>query len=113
MSTAPDPGSIPPAYATVRIVMPHQLRTLAGISGEASVEVVPPVTLRSTIDALEARFPPLTGTVRHRGSGQRRAMIRIYAAGEDYTDAAPDAHLPDAVARGHEPLRLVGAIAGG
>lgn len=93
--------------------MPHQLRTLAGINGEATVEVAAPVTLRSTIDALEARFPPLTGTVRDRGSGQRRAMIRIYAGGEDYTDASPDVPLPDVVAQGHEPLRLVGAIAGG
>ena len=97
----------------VRIALPHQLRRLAHLDGEVVVEVAPPLTLAAVLDALEAAHPALVGTVRERGSGQRRAMIRIYADGEDYSNAPPGTQLPDAVTTGREPLRLIGSIAGG
>lgn len=97
----------------VRVAMPHQLRTLAKVTGEVVVAVAPPVTLSATLDALEAAHAPLVGTIRDRTTGARRAMIRIYAAGEDYSDAAADTELPGPVVTGREPLRLVGSIAGG
>ena len=97
----------------VRIAMPHQLRTLAHVTGEVVVDVAPPVTLGATIDRLEAAYPALVGTIRERDTGRRRAMVRLYAAGEDYSDAPPDTTLPGPVVAGREPLRLVGAIAGG
>jgi sulfur-carrier protein len=98
---------------SIRITLPHQLRTLARVTGEVTVEVAPPVTVAAALDALEADYPPLTGTIRDRETGQRRPMVRIYAAGEDLSDAPPSIALPDRVADGREPLRLVGAIAGG
>jgi sulfur-carrier protein len=101
------------AASRVRIVMPHQLRQLARVTGEVAVEVAPPTTVGATLDALEATYPTLRGTIRDRETGDRRAMIRIYAAGEDLSDAPAPTLLPDQVAAGHEPLRLVGAIAGG
>ncbi len=99
--------------AAVRVAMPQQLRTLARISGEVVVEVAAPVTLRTTLDALEAAHPTLTGTIRDRHTGQRRAMVRLYADGEDLSNVPPDTPLPEPVVAGREPLRLVGAIAGG
>jgi sulfur-carrier protein len=105
-ATTPDPVAI-------RIVLPHQLRTLADVAGEVVVEVPAPVTVNTVIDALEIAHPALAGTVRDRDTGRRRAMIRIYAAGEDYSDAWSDTKLPRSVLEGREPLRLVGAIAGG
>lgn len=101
-------GAVP-----VRIVMPHQLRTLAAVTGEVVVDVDPPVSVGAVLDALEVAYPPLVGTIRDRATGQRRAMIRIYAAGEDYSNAPVDTALPAPVAGGREPLQLIGAIAGG
>lgn len=103
-----DGGPIP-----VRVALPHQLRNLARVTGEVVVEVARPATVRGVLDALERAHPPLTGTVRERGSGRRRAMIRIYADGDDLSDVPMHTPLPDAVASGREPLRLAGAIAGG
>ena len=97
----------------VRISMPHQLRTLAGVTQDAVVKVDPPVTLGSVLDALEAEYPTLLGTIRDRDTGRRRAMIRLYADGDDFSDVSPDRELPPTVVAGREPLRLVGAIAGG
>jgi molybdopterin synthase sulfur carrier subunit len=77
------------------------------------VAVPPPVTVAAVLDALESAHPVLAGTIRDRGTGRRRAMIRVYADGEDYSDTWSDTTLPDAVIAGREPLRLVGAIAGG
>lgn len=97
----------------IRIAMPHQLRQLARVSGEVTVAVAPPCTVAATLDALEAAYPALVGTIRERTSGSRRPMIRIYAAGEDLSDAPQATPLPAPVAEQREPLRLVGAIAGG
>lgn len=116
MTTSSTPSGsrgVDTALPQVRVVMPHQLRVLAGVSGEVLVQVGPPATLGAALDALEAAHPTLVGTIRERDNGRRRPMIRLYAAGEDFSDAAADTPLPPAVSRGHEPLRLVGAIAGG
>jgi sulfur-carrier protein len=99
--------------APVRVVIPHHLRNLARVTGDVVIEVAAPVTVRAAIDALETDYPALTGTIRDRDTGRRRAMIRIYADGEDYSDVPPDTELPPPVAEGREPLRLIGAIAGG
>ena len=101
------------ATTPVRVALPHQLRALARIEGEATVEVAGTVTLGATLDALEATHPTLEGTVRERTTGRRRAMIRIFADGEDLSDEPPTTVLPTPVASGRQPLRLVGAIAGG
>lgn len=97
----------------VRIVVPHQLRQLAGVSGEIVVHVTGQITVAAVIDAVEQAHPALAGTIRDRSTGRRRAMIRIYAEGEDYSDDWTGPELPAAVCDGREPLRLVGAIAGG
>lgn len=106
-------STIDDASTSVRIALPQQLRALARVTGEVAVEVAPPVTLGGVLDALEAAHPALVGTLRDRESGARRAMVRLYADGEDYSDAAPNTALPAVVADGREPLRLVGSIAGG
>ncbi len=106
---APDAAAVP-----VRVAIPQQLRTLAGVaSSEVVVQAATPLTVRSCLDALETTHPTLVGTVRDRGTGRRRPMIRIYADGEDLSDEPPDTPLPARVTDGAEPLRLVGAIAGG
>ncbi|HVB98111.1 MAG TPA: MoaD/ThiS family protein [Candidatus Dormibacteraeota bacterium] len=97
----------------IRVALPAHLRTLARIQGEVELEVEGPVTLRSVLDALEARYPMLAGTIRAHGTGERRPMLRFFACGEDLSLESPDAALPDAVASGAEPLLIVGAIAGG
>ncbi len=97
----------------IRVMLPYHLRTLAGIDGEVSLEVVSPVTQRAVLDALESRFPMLRGTIRDHGSNQRRAMLRFFACEEDLSNEAPDAPLPEAVASGAQPFWIVGAIAGG
>lgn len=97
----------------VRIVVPQQLRALARVTGEVVVRAAVPVTVAAVIDALERDHPALAGTIRDRTTGRRRAMIRVYADGEDYSDQWTEAELPAAVREGREPLRLVGAIAGG
>jgi sulfur-carrier protein len=99
--------------ATVRIELPAHLRTLAGVGREVSVEVEGIATVRSTIDALEARYPMLRGTIRDQVTHQRRPFLRFFACQEDVSHDAPDTPLPDAIALGKEPLIVLGAIAGG
>jgi hypothetical protein len=97
----------------IRIVLPYHLRTLACVSGEVQLEVEGPATQRSVLDALEARYPVLRGTIRDHVTGQRRPLLRFFACAEDLSLEPPDAPLPDAVAAGAEPFLIVGAIAGG
>ena len=97
----------------IRVVLPAHLRTLAGVRGELSIEVEGPVTLRSVLDALEAQHPTLRGTIRDQATAQRRPFLRFFACEEDLSHESPDAPLPEAVARGAEPLLIIGAIAGG
>lgn len=97
----------------VRVVLPAHLKVLAKVDAEVQVEVAEPVTRAHVLDAVEARFPMLNGTIRDRGSGQRRAFVRFFACEEDLTHEPPDALLPDAVANGAEPYLVVGAMAGG
>ena len=97
----------------VRIVLPPHLRTLAHVSGEVKLEVAGRVTQRSVLDALEARYPMLRGTIRDQITQQRRAFLRIFACEEDLSHDSPDAPLPPAIASGAEPLLIVGAMAGG
>ena len=97
----------------IRVVFPAHLRTLARVSGEVELEVAGPVTQRSVIDALEAEYPALRGTIRDQVTKRRRPMIRFFACEEDWSDASPDAPLPDAVMTGKEPFLILGAIAGG
>ncbi|MSV35265.1 MAG: hypothetical protein EXQ47_06660 [Bryobacterales bacterium] len=97
----------------IRVVLPAHLRTLARSASEVTIEVDGPVTQRSIIDALEARYPPLHGTVRDYNTGQRRPFVRFFACGEDLSHESPEAPLPQAVATGQEPFLIVGAIAGG
>ena len=97
----------------ITVVLPAHLRTIAGVSGDVQRDVPPPVTQRSILDALEARYPALQGTVRDHVTKQRRAFVRFFACQEDLSHESPDAPLPDAVASGTEPFLIVGAIAGG
>ena len=97
----------------IRVILPAHLRTLAKVSGEVQLEVDGPVTQRSVLDALEARYPMLRGTIRDQVTQQRRPFVRFFACEEDLSHESPDALLPDAVAKGAEPFLLVGAIAGG
>jgi len=97
----------------IRIVLPTHLRRLARVDGEVTLEVVGPVTQRSVLDALEAAYPALRGTIRDHVRGQRRAFVRFFACEQDLSHQSPDALLPDAVAAGEEPLLIVGALAGG
>ena len=97
----------------VRVDLPSHLRTLAGISGEVRVQVEGVVTPRTVLDALEAAYPMLGGTIREYGSGQRRAFLRFFAGEKDFSHAGMDVVLPDSVARGEEALLVVGAVAGG
>lgn len=97
----------------IRVVLPAHLRTLARISGEVKLEVQGEVTVCSVLDALEACYPMLSGTIRDHATHQRRAYVRFFACQEDLSHDAPDTPLPEAVANGSEPLLVVGAIAGG
>jgi sulfur-carrier protein len=97
----------------IRIVLPEHLRTLARVDGEVTLPVSGRVTQRAVLDALEARFPVLRGTIRDHGTLQRRAFVRYYACRQDISLDPPDAPLPDAVATGAEPFLVVGAMAGG
>ena len=99
--------------AQVRVALPYHLRNLARIECDVLLAVAAPVTLRAVLDALEARYPMLRGTIREYGTGQRRAFLRYFACEEDWSLASPDAELPEAVAIGKEPLLIIGAIAGG
>lgn len=97
----------------IRVELPSPLRTLANIAGEVSLEVTGTVTVRSVLDAVEASYPMLRGTLRDQTTKQRRAFIRFFACGEDLSHQPVDAPLPAAVASGDEPVLVVGAIAGG
>lgn len=97
----------------VRIILPAHLRTLARVEGEVSLEVAGPVTVASVLDAVEARYPMLRGTIRDHATGRRRAFIRFFACEQDLSHESMDTPLPAAVASGVEPLLIVGAMAGG
>ena len=97
----------------IRVVLPAHLRTLARVSGEVELQVDGEVTQRAVLDALEARYPVLRGTIRGHDGGPRRAFIRFFACEEDLSHESPDAPLPAAVAVGTEPYLIVGAMAGG
>jgi sulfur-carrier protein len=97
----------------IRVELPTHLRRLASVEGEVKLEVAGPVTQRSVLDALEARYPMLRGTIRDHGSVKRRPMLRFFACEEDLSHESPDAPLPDAVAAGTEPFIVLAAIAGG
>ena len=97
----------------IRVALPYHLRTLASIEGDVELEVPAPVTARRVLDALEARYPMLGGTIREHGTGQRRAFMRFFACEEDWSHQSMDEALPEAVAKGREPLLILGAIAGG
>ena len=98
---------------TIRVVLPFHLRTLAQAGAEVTLEVEGEATLRTVLDALEARYPVLRGTIRDHVGGQRRAFLRFFACEQDISHEPPDAPLPEAVATGAEPLLVIGAIAGG
>lgn len=97
----------------IRVELPPHLRVLANVKGEVRLEVAAPVTVRTVLDTLEARYPMLRGTIRDHGTLQRRGFIRFFACARDLSLESPDAPLPEAVAAGTEPLLVVGAIAGG
>ena len=99
--------------AKVRVVLPYHLRTLAATGAEVALEVAAPVTVGRVLDALEARYPTLRGTIREHETGKRRAFLRFFACEEDWSHEGMDAALPEAVAAGREPLLIIGAIAGG
>src|SRR5216684_3093033 len=97
----------------IRIALPANLRTLAGVGREVQLQVDGPVSQRSLLDALEAEYPMLRGTIRDQTTKRRRAMLRFFACEEDLSDESPDAPLPREVATGREPYLIIGAIAGG
>jgi hypothetical protein len=97
----------------IRVVLPAHLRTIARVDGEVTLDVSGEVTRGSVLDALEASFPMLRGTIRDQGNGQRRAFVRFFACEEDLSHEPADAPLPEAVAAGREPFLIVGAMAGG
>jgi molybdopterin synthase sulfur carrier subunit len=97
----------------IRVVLPYHLRVLAKVGAEVQLEIEGPATQRSLLEALEARYPMLRGTIRHHVTGQRRPMLRFFACTEDLSHEPPDAPLPDAVASGAEPCFVVAAIARG
>jgi hypothetical protein len=98
---------------TIRVVLPAHLRTLARVSGDVELQIEGAATLRSVLDALEARYPTLRGTIRDHGTLKRRAFLRFFACEQDLSHEEPDDLLPDVVARGEEPLLIIGAMAGG
>jgi hypothetical protein len=97
----------------IRVELPQHLRTLAHVGREVQIEVESPVTLRAVLDALEARYPMLRGTIRDHETLQRRAFLRFFACEEDLSHESPDFVLPDAIISGKEPFLIIGAIAGG
>lgn len=102
-----------PTAAKVRVALPPHLRTLARVRGEVHLEVPGEVTQRSVLDALEAAYPMLRGTIRDQETGKRRPFVRFFACAQDLSHERPDLPLPDAVATGTEPYLIIGAIAGG
>ena len=99
--------------APIRVILPAHLRTLAHVDGEVKLDVAGQVTQGAVLDALEARYPMLRGTIRDQRSGKRRAFVRFFACQQDLSHEPPEAPLPDAVASGAEPYLIVGAMAGG
>jgi len=97
----------------VRVLLPFHLRNLAHVDGELTLDVAPPVTQRAVLDALEARYPMLRGTIRDHDTQQRRPFLRFFACEEDLSHESPDTPLPNAVGAGREPFIVIGAIAGG
>jgi molybdopterin converting factor small subunit len=97
----------------IRVALPAHLRTLAGVNDEVQLEVEGAVTQRAVLDALEARYPTLRGTVRHQQTQKRRPLVRFFACSEDLSHDSPDIPLPEPVAKGTEPFFIVGAMAGG
>jgi molybdopterin converting factor small subunit len=97
----------------IRVVLPAHLRTLAHVQGEVRLEIEKGLTLRAVLDALEARYPGLRGTIRDHVTLERRPFLRFFACGDDLSHQSPDDPLPEAVAKGAEPLVILGAIAGG
>ena len=97
----------------IRVILPAHLRTLARVDGEVKVEVAGPVTVGAVLDALEAAYPMLRGTIRDQVTRQRRAFLRFFACEQDLSHDPPDTPLPEAIASGAEPLLVVGAMAGG
>ncbi len=97
----------------IRVILPQHLRTLAHVGSEVNLEVEAPVTLRSVLDTLEARYPMLRGTIRDHVTQERRPFLRFFACEDDLSHESPDTTLPEAVASGKEPLVILGAIAGG
>jgi hypothetical protein len=97
----------------IRVVLPHHLRTLAKVGDEVHVDLNGSVTIQSLLDALEAKYPMLRGTIREHDTQQRRKLVRFFACGEDISHEPPDTPLPDPIAKGTEPFFIMGAIAGG
>lgn len=97
----------------IHVILPHHLRVLANVGREVSVDVSGPVTQRTVLDALEAKYPVLRGTIREHGTLERRKLVRFFACEEDLSHGSPDAPLPEKVASGAEPFVIIGAIAGG
>jgi sulfur-carrier protein len=109
----PKPSFLGFSVAMIRVVLPPHLRTLARVDGEVELDVQTPITQRAVLDALEARFPMLRGTIRDHVTQLRRPMVRFFACGEDLSHEPTDAPLPEAIAKGAEPFLIIGAIAGG
>jgi sulfur-carrier protein len=97
----------------IRVVLPAHLKTLARVTGEVTLQVHAPITQRTVLDALEAQYPALRGTIRDQATQRRRAFVRFFGGEEDLSHESPDAPLPDAIAAGAEPFCVVGAMAGG
>jgi sulfur-carrier protein len=97
----------------IRVILPAHLRTLARVDGEVALDLTGPVTQRAVLDALEARYPMLKGTIRDHGTLKRRPFIRFFACEQDWSNEPADAALPDTVIQGKEPFLIVGAMAGG
>lgn len=97
----------------IRVVLPVHLRNLARVTDEVPLAIAGVVSVRSVLDALEARYPVLRGTIRDQASGKRRPLVRFFACGEDVSHEVPDAPLPDPIAQGAEPFCIIGAMAGG
>ena len=97
----------------IRVTLPAHLRKLAHVDGEIQLEIAGQITQRTVLDALEARFPMLRGTIRDHATQKRRAFVRFFACGQDLSHDPPDAMLPAAIASGAEPFMIIGAIAGG
>jgi hypothetical protein len=113
MIPAPTLRPVDEGGGRIRVILPHHLRSLAGVGAEVQLAVAAPVTPETLLDALEASYPMLRGTIRDHTTKMRRPMLRYFACGEDLSLESGDTLLPEAVALGKEPFRVVGAIAGG